>query len=396
MAGWRMAGRAGARTGARRGRGAARLGTSTGAGGGARDGTGLGAFGRSWDLVHLGNLCVDITLNVPSLPPQGRKREAAQQALVEVGEGAEVEVGGSGNVLVMGSRLGMRCAGIGHFGDDDDAGVFMRRELAKEGVELQRLEAGTSDSAGRTLECFVLLDPEKRHAFSSRYDQGPIPIFGQDFAFDKATLKNITTAGGLSLNGMTFDELPTPVIFDAAAAARANKAEVMFDPGPRAPAFGGERRAELDLTLCSATVLSLTEDELEFISPGVAPEDAAHRLLDRFGGRTGGGLDWVVVKLGPKGAFACGNFGSVFHEAYEVNLVDSVGCGDSFDAALLLGRMRGLSVQSSLRLACAAGAATAEGRGAGRNVGTLSRMSDLVEEKYGTDDRTTLFNSILA
>lgn len=347
--------------------------------------------------MHVGNLCVDVTLSVPVLPPPGRKREAAARALDDLGGAPPMEVGGSGNILVMGSRLGLSSVGVGHFGGGDAAGAFMSRELAEEGVGLRRLEAGASDSSDRTLECVVLVDPLRAHAFSSRYDRGPIPIFGDDFAFGPGTLEYIAAAKSLSVNGMTFDELPSAAVFEVAAAARASGAEVMFDPGPRSPSFGGERRAELDGILRSATVLSLTEDELESISPGATPEIAAHRLLERFGGKnSGGALEWVAVKQGPEGAFVAGDFGSVFQEAYPVELVDSVGCGDSFDAALLLGRMRRSGARASLRLACAAGAATAEGHGAGRNVGTLARMRDLVAQKYGSEEMAAVFGAVAA
>ena len=360
---------------------------------GGRAGGGAGAP----DLVHLGNLCVDITLPVPALPRPGRRREAAARALEEAGPAPAMEVGGSGNVLVMGSRLGLRSAGVGHFGAGDAAGVFMSRELAEEGVALRRLEAGASDSSDRTLECVVLVDPRRAHAFSSRYDRGPIPIFGEDFTFGPGTLEYIAAARSLSVNGMTFDELPPAAVFEVAAAARASGAEVMFDPGPRSPSFGGERRAQLDGILRSATVLSLTEDELESISPGVAPEIAAHRLLERFGVKNNGGaLEWVAVKQGPEGAFVAGDFGSVFQESYPIDLVDSVGCGDSFDAALLLGRMRRSGARATLRLACAAGAATAEGHGAGRNVGTPTRMRELVAQKYGSEEMAAVFGVVAA
>lgn len=48
----------------------------------------------------------------------------------------------------------------------------------------------------------------------------------------------------------------------------------------------------------------------------------------------------------------------------QVPVVDTVGCGDSFAAAVALGFTRGQSPEATLALANAVGAATAMGRGA--------------------------------
>jgi sugar/nucleoside kinase (ribokinase family) len=52
----------------------------------------------------------------------------------------------------------------------------------------------------------------------------------------------------------------------------------------------------------------------------------------------------------------------------QVKVKDTVGCGDSFAAAIVLGYINGCCEEATLTLANAVGAATATGRGAGRNV----------------------------
>ncbi len=47
---------------------------------------------------------------------------------------------------------------------------------------------------------------------------------------------------------------------------------------------------------------------------------------------------------------------------------DTVGCGDSFAAAIVLGYIRGYDIPATMALANAVGAATAMGTGAGTNV----------------------------
>ena len=52
----------------------------------------------------------------------------------------------------------------------------------------------------------------------------------------------------------------------------------------------------------------------------------------------------------------------------QVPVSDTVGCGDSFAAAIVLGYVKGHSVPATMALANAVGAATAMGTGAGTNV----------------------------
>jgi sugar/nucleoside kinase (ribokinase family) len=63
----------------------------------------------------------------------------------------------------------------------------------------------------------------------------------------------------------------------------------------------------------------------------------------------------------------------------QVNVVDTVGCGDSFAAAIVLGYLQGQGLVSTLQLANAVGAATAMGRGAGRNVAGADTVLRLLE-----------------
>jgi hypothetical protein len=60
--------------------------------------------------------------------------------------------------------------------------------------------------------------------------------------------------------------------------------------------------------------------------------------------------------------------------------VDTVGCGDSFTAAIAFGFLHDLPAVNTLTLANAVGAATATGCGAGRNVARLDKILQLLRE----------------
>lgn len=83
-----------------------------------------------------------------------------------------------------------------------------------------------------------------------------------------------------------------------------------------------------------------------------------------------GSLDWlaarsplVVVKLGARGAVARTKERSAFAPALPVQVVDTVGAGDSFDAGFLYGYLNGWPLERSLRLACVCGSLSTRAAG---------------------------------
>ena len=62
----------------------------------------------------------------------------------------------------------------------------------------------------------------------------------------------------------------------------------------------------------------------------------------------------------------------------QVQVQDTVGCGDSFASAIVLGYIARHPIPATLALANAVGAATATGRGAGRNVATAEKVTSLL------------------
>ena len=96
----------------------------------------------------------------------------------------------------------------------------------------------------------------------------------------------------------------------------------------------------------------------------------------------------MVVKDGGKGATLVTRDGCVLSSpGFTVDVEDTVGCGDSFAAAVVLGYIRrsDTDIATTLKLANAVGAATATRRGAGRNVGHPSTVEGLLQGEEGCD-----------
>ena len=89
-------------------------------------------------------------------------------------------------------------------------------------------------------------------------------------------------------------------------------------------------------------------------------------------------VEWVVVKRGALGCVLAAAGGLYTMPGFRVKVADTVGCGDSFAAAIVLGFTRHWEELAVLALANAVGAATAMGQGAGRNVARAETVEQIL------------------
>lgn len=88
-----------------------------------------------------------------------------------------------------------------------------------------------------------------------------------------------------------------------------------------------------------------------------APEDVAAFYLDH-------GVTCCILTMGAEGAFYAHRDGTrLVSPAYEIEVVDTTGCGDAFDAGWIAALVRGMDVETGLRFAQAAAGLVAGGLG---------------------------------
>jgi sugar/nucleoside kinase (ribokinase family) len=104
----------------------------------------------------------------------------------------------------------------------------------------------------------------------------------------------------------------------------------------------------------------LNDDESAMISGIKDPKDAIRYFCDL-------GARYVVVRLGAKGSLIGylenGALREISTRAFEVPVVDSTGCGDSYTAGLIKGLSLGWDLEKSAWLACACGGLVIQGLG---------------------------------
>lgn len=119
---------------------------------------------------------------------------------------------------------------------------------------------------------------------------------------------------------------------------------VSYDPNVRPALLGDAQGArpgiEAIVALCD--VVKVSDEDLRWLYPGERDEDVAHRWLAL-------GPAIVVVTRGAEGTFAVSKGVEVSRPAVDIDLVDTVGAGDSFTAGLLDGLHRADLIGGSRR-----------------------------------------------
>jgi sugar/nucleoside kinase (ribokinase family) len=94
--------------------------------------------------------------------------------------------------------------------------------------------------------------------------------------------------------------------------------------------------------------------------------------VDEAASRPGSKVEALAIKLGAEGALGVQKDSRVRVASIPVNVVDTVGAGDSFDAGFIYGYLNQWSLEKSLRLACVCGALSTQQAGGTNGQPTLA------------------------
>jgi fructokinase len=104
---------------------------------------------------------------------------------------------------------------------------------------------------------------------------------------------------------------------------------VMLDPNIRSGLIpDAEYRERLREVISQSTIVKASESDVAWLYPGLDLDTAAAQML-------GDGVRLVVITLGARGALGVHRDFSLSVKAPEVHVVDTIGAGDAFGAALL-------------------------------------------------------------
>jgi len=253
-------------------------------------------------LAVVGSINVDLTARTARLPEPGETIGGGRLSREAGGKGA--------NQAAAAARLGAAVRMVGAVGSDAD-GSWMIEELSAAGVDTYAVRRG----AEPTGVALIVVDAEGENQIAvCEGANGEVTLDGVVFGSDEAVLAQL--------------EISTDVIAALAAASRGYFA-VNAAPAIELPAAVVERA---DLIIVNETEYALLP---------------ALRTARR-----------VAVTYGGEGAKLFEHGGLVASApAVKTTVVNSVGAGDAFCAALTIGLASGIAPQRALSAACAVGAA---------------------------------------
>jgi fructokinase len=240
--------------------------------------------------------------------------EALVDVVVSPEGGVTRRPGGSPlNVAVGLARLGEDTGLLTRVGDDDD-GDLVREHLAASNVRL--LEAGVADATG-VAAARLTAAGDASYEFTVDWDLPLTPLPEDADALHFGSLGALLPPGAQSVAALA----------EAAAAAGL---PVSYDPNVR-PALTPDAQstwAEVSRLAAYADLVRLSEEDAEFLLPDDPVTDVAAQLID-CGARV------VVITSGEGPTIALSNAGEAAVPAPRADVVDTVGAGDSFMAALV-------------------------------------------------------------
>ena len=247
------------------------------------------------------------------------------EALIDVihnGDGTQRTAPGGGpfNTARALARLGVPTAFLGHL-SNDAFGRELADMLVSDGASLELSSVGSEpttiavaevDGAGLAEYEFLV---EGTSAPNLTLDMFPRRLGPEIKAIHLGTL-------GLVLQPMA------STLLELVRRERDGRV-VMIDPNIRLGLVSdGEYRNRLQEMISQSAIVKASDADLGWLYPEMNYEDAADRIL-------GEGTRLVVVTLGAQGALAAHRGFHLAVDAVKVDVIDTIGAGDAFGAALL-------------------------------------------------------------
>jgi sugar/nucleoside kinase (ribokinase family) len=279
-------------------------------------------------VAVIGNTNVDLLVwPASSVPAPGVERPV---------ESIELRVGGAAAITgATLARLGASPVVVGCVGDDR-LGALALDELAHYGVDTRHVRRLPGEATGTSI---AFEAPGRDRSF--------LICLASLAAFEPSMVPDAALQAGFVLFGGYFN-LPAmrghPTA-DLLQRVRAAGGTSLLDTGWDHAGWPATTKDEIRLLLPLVDIFVPNEAEAEHLSGETDPLRAARALAAVSGG-------WVVVKMGAAGCLAADALGQVHRaSAPEVDVVDTTGAGDGFNAGLMKALSEGEAWPAALRTA---------------------------------------------
>jgi sugar/nucleoside kinase (ribokinase family) len=305
-----------------------------------------------FDILVVGEINVDLVLSGDVVPEFGQAEKLVDDAALTIG--------GSGTIFACGAaRLGLRVAYSGVVGDDT-FGRYMMANLAERGVDT----------------CGVQVDPAQKTGLSvilsRRADRAILTHLGAIDALrgEQVDRDLLEQTRHVHITSYFLQHSLQPGLPALLADARRRNVTVSLDTNwDPAERWDGGLQAALD----AVDVFLPNEQEATAIAGVSDVGPALETLAER--------IPTVVVKLGPAGAVGRAEAETARDPGFPMDVVDTTGAGDSFNAGFLYGYLNGRTLEDALALGCACGALSTRMAGGTDAQPTLAEADALIQER---------------
>ncbi len=223
--------------------------------------------------------------------------------------------GSPANVALGLARLGAPVTLVTRLGRDA-FGAMIRSHLEDSGV---RVDGGPDDGVSTSLAIATLAAGIASYDFRIDWDVGnlePVPI--ETRCLHTGSLATVLPPGNASVIGLVERE------------RERRRVTVSYDPNVRPALMGVAARARQDIErlVARSDVVKVSDEDLRWLYEDRPDEDIAHDWL-------ASGPALVVVTRGGAGVYALARSVELHRPALPIDVVDTVGAGDSFTSGLL-------------------------------------------------------------
>jgi sugar/nucleoside kinase (ribokinase family) len=308
---------------------------------------------RQFDLLVVGEINADLILRGPDVVPEfGQVEKVVDSGLLALGSSAVITACGA-------ARLGLRTAFAGVVGDDA-LGRFMLDGMRERGIDVGGCIVDPSVATGVSV---ILEDAAAARGRAILTAPGSITALSAD-QVDRTLL-----AGARHVHCASYflQDALRPGAADLLATARRLGATTSLDTN-----WDPSERWDVGRVLDACDLFLPNEQELLRIAGTAGVEAALARLAPP--------AMRIAVKRGSAGGSLRSEAGVVSAAAPGVDVVDTTGAGDSFNAGAIYGLLAGLEPARQLALAIACGSLSTLGEGGTSAQPTLAEASALAAE----------------
>jgi sugar/nucleoside kinase (ribokinase family) len=298
--------------------------------------------------IALGVHVLDVLVRPVESIPEGQGGELVDEIRITA-------AGSAGGAALVLARLGADVRSAGAIGTDapgDMLLALLERDGVDTGLLVRRDDVQTSASV---LPIRPNGDRPAFHVVGANASYGP-----DDAPFDEIAAADHLHVGGPEFMG---GEAAAKILSHARASGTITSADVLAPGDPGLLEWIGPALPELDYLLPNdEQVLGFTgENDLEA---------GCRALLDR-------GVGCVAATCGGDGVLVVDADGADRVPAFEIDVVDTTGCGDAFSAGFLRGLALGQDRREAAVLGCAAAALVAQGLGTDHGEYDLERVQEM-------------------